>query len=140
MVEGPFMPPSLQLSMDPSSLVGLWYLAGSQADERAVSVHRFVIRFDLIAGELRGAVVDPSRDVWLEDLSFDGTRLSFKLLQSSDAGREPITILPYPLLLHAVADGRFEGSWMKSETESVAIPLKLWRAHPPGHPPDAGLR
>ena len=115
--------------MDAVSLSGFWYLTGASADERSTPAHRVVIRFDVVAGHLRGAALFPGQEVPLRDLAFDGKRLSFTLEQPSGAGQhEPVTILPYPLVLEAVSENKFEGSW-KSRLESVGIPLKLWRAY-----------
>lgn len=119
-----------------SDLAGLWYLTRLDADERTVPQHRVVIKFDRAGDELRGDVVTPIGDIPLATLTFDGTRLSFQLQRPTDTGFETLTLMPYPLVLEAVAE-KFEGRWiwMKNEVQSFGPRLKLWRAHEPDRGP-----
>lgn len=112
-----------------SELVGLWYLTRLDADERTVPQHRVVIKFDRAGDQLRGAAVTSIGDIPLAGLTFDGTRLSFQLQHPTDTGFEILTLMPYPLVLEAVAD-KFEGRWiwMENEGQSFGPRLKLWKA------------
>src|SRR5690349_1077711 len=98
-------------------LVGYWVLTPAAADENAPLKHRIEIRFGVAEYELYGAVLCETTEIPLREVSFDGTRLCFTLQHATATGFVPVSAMPYPIVLDAVTDQKFQGYWMKSDTE-----------------------
>ena len=107
------------------AISGKWHLLDGAADEIDIPMHRVDLMFHSDAGQFRGTILNRlnDNDIPLASLQFDG--LTLELQMQAPDGK---TQAEMPILVMRTANGKFEGYWMKSATESLGPKLKLVRA------------